>query len=66
MIWFRMANNALDYPDGQAFRQRSPLNGNPLRDMAIAVNVVPEPSSLALLAMGGLLLANTLRFRVKR
>ncbi len=67
LIWFRMANNALDYPDGQAFRQRSPLNGNPLRDMAIAVNVaaVPEPSSLAFIAIGGMVLLSQIRPRRK-
>lgn len=51
LIWYRNGDNAIQYAGGQAFRQRSPLNGNPARDMAIAVNVlpVPEPASLALL-----------------
>jgi hypothetical protein len=54
LIWYRMANNTFDYPNGQAFRARGSLNGNPARDMSLAVTVssVPEPASLGLVALG--------------
>jgi len=51
MFWGREANNTLDYPNGQAFKARSPLNGNSLRDWSLAVTVVPEPGSLVLLGL---------------
>jgi PEP-CTERM motif len=56
MIWFRNAVDAIAYPGGQAFRQRAGLNGNGNRDLAMAVNVVPEPSCLALASLGALAL----------
>jgi hypothetical protein len=55
MIWLRMANNAVDYPAGQAFRARASLNGNPNRDMSLGVAVtVPEPVSAAMLGLAGI------------
>lgn len=53
MVWLRNPGNPTDYASGQAFRQRSPLNGNALRDMSLATTVVPEPGSLALGAAAG-------------
>ncbi|MGC3957762.1 MAG: PEP-CTERM sorting domain-containing protein [Verrucomicrobiota bacterium] len=63
MVWYR---GSLPYAGGSAFRQRSPLNGA-VRDMTLAATVVtvPEPASAALLGMGGLLVVNHLRRRVK-
>jgi hypothetical protein len=49
MVWFRGATP--NYTGGQAFRQRSPLNGA-IRDMTLAVEVVPEPSVLTLVGCG--------------
>jgi len=67
MIWYRNGDNTIEYAGGQAFRQRSPLNGNAARDMTLAATVVgvPEPTSAALLGMGGLLVVNQLRRRIK-
>jgi hypothetical protein len=61
MGWFRTIANA---PNGQAFRQRAPLNGNNARDMALAATIVPvpEPSCLVLGGLAALALA-TLRRR---
>jgi PEP-CTERM motif len=50
-IWYRMAANGVNYPQGQAFRGRAPLNGNPARDMSLAVTVVPEPGTFILLGL---------------
>jgi hypothetical protein len=53
ILWPRMANNALDYPAGQGFSARSPINGNALRDLSlgVAVSAVPEPTSLGLIGL---------------
>jgi hypothetical protein len=56
MIWFRNGATGANYTGGQAFRQRSPLNGNAARDMTLAVTVIPEPATIALLSLGGLAL----------
>ena len=50
-LWLRMANNAVDYANGQAFRSRAPLNGNPARDMSFGAIVAPEPASVALIGI---------------
>jgi len=51
-FWLRMANNALDYPNGQGFSGRSPINGNSLRDLSVGVAVaVPEPASMSLIGL---------------
>lgn len=42
ILWGRMANNAFNYANGQAFRSRTPLNGNNMRDLAMAVTIAPN------------------------
>lgn len=52
ILWPRMANNTLDYPAGQGFSSRSPINGNSLRDLSLGVAVsVPEPGTLSLIGL---------------
>ena len=59
--WFRGGASPA-YVDGQAFRQRSPLNGA-LRDMTLAVSVaaIPEPGTLSLVCLGMLAIFATKR-----
>jgi len=45
LTWFRNASEATNYTGGQAFRQRSPLNGNPARDFTLAVTVGREAAT---------------------
>jgi hypothetical protein len=52
MSWYRNGANNSYLPNGQAFRGRSSLNGNPDRSFAMAAHLVPEPASLALLGLG--------------
>ena len=52
MTWFRNGGNNSYLPNGQAFRERSALNGNPDRSFAMAAHLVPEPASLLLVGMG--------------
>jgi hypothetical protein len=59
MGWFRGGASPV-YVDGQAFRQRTPLNGA-LRDMTLAVTVVPEPATFTLLGLAILGLAGLRR-----
>lgn len=56
MIWLRNGATGANYTGGQAFRQRSPLNGNAARDMTLAVTLVPEPATIGLLGLGALAL----------
>ncbi len=52
LTWNRNAG-ANDYqPNGQAFRFRSALNGNPARAFAMAAHLVPEPATFVLFGLG--------------
>ena len=37
---------------GQAFRERTPLNGNDNRALAFAAHMVPEPATFVLFGLG--------------
>lgn len=69
LIWFRMISPTPvndNYPQGQAFRARGSLNGNPARDMSLAVTVaVPEPGALVLMGLAMPALAWAARRRNK-
>jgi hypothetical protein len=49
MVWFRNGSAATNYSAGQAFRWRSPINGNPERDFTLAVTLVSKPTILGML-----------------
>jgi hypothetical protein len=61
MSWYRNAPSAGSgesyLPNGQAFRQRSAINGNADRSFAMAVHLIPEPSTLIVASIGMLGLA---------
>jgi len=55
MFWYRRGPGS-NYTGGQQFCQRSPIPSTSPLDFALAAKVVPEPASILLLGLGGLLL----------
>jgi PEP-CTERM motif len=54
LTWYRNGGTNTYLPYGQAFRDRTSLNGNPDRSFAMAVAIVPEPATAMMLLSVGL------------